>query len=103
MPEIKIMILQGEIKFTPKFTPDQVQHVRRQYAQPMHYLDFSTLNSLACKRYPIEIKNEKDIDDEFEYIVGILQVPNQRLDSVVICLANVGVVIQMLLKSVNGL
>ena len=74
MPEIKIMVLQGEIKFTPKFTPEQVQHVRRQYAQPMRYLDFSTLNSLACKRYPIEIKNEKDIDDEFEYIVGLLQV-----------------------------
>lgn len=45
-----------------------MQHVRNQFAQPINYLDLNNMvKTLRHKSYPNEIKNEKEIDDEFDY------------------------------------
>ena len=80
MVQVRIFLLQGEIKFTPKFTPAQLQHVRNQFAQPINHLDLNNMESkLSCKKYPIEIRSEKEIDDEFDYIVGLLQLVKPKV------------------------
>ena len=79
MVQVKIILLQGEIKFTPKFTPEQILHVRRQFAQPIKHLSLNSENTLNCLNYPRFIDNEKEIENEFDYIVGLLQAVKSKV------------------------
>lgn len=80
MVQVKIFILQGAFKFSPNFTPQQIQQVRSQIQRQIHHLNlFHVVNILELKVYPRKIDDKNELKDEFEYIIGLLKGVNRKV------------------------
>lgn len=80
MVQIKIFVQQGQIKFTPKFTHEEIQRIRKQITQPIKHLQlFNIVNTLELKNYPREIDDEHELENEFDYIIGLMKKAKSRV------------------------